>query len=410
MRKSWMWMIVIAVFVGVLGSNADLTHARPPRSTGGISYASQPDEVALYLNDVVFVRDAVTLPNEEVRVLLPPGTFPDTLILTENGTRVRDYRIIPQTAEVYFSQAAYRYDLASARGAGGMSYALTWDPQSVDENAETRAVMLEYMMSGAHWTPTYDMTILSDESVALAFFAKIENNTLVFDATTVYLVAGRIDLSQQVSQADQITMNQYAVGYAAESSVALPTLGVGSVDLQHVYALGTLSAEPGDMVFTGLVDATLPARRLVVWNAADDQAAVVIFKVRNTTETPLTEGIVRTYKDGLFVGSDYIERTPVGSEGSVTVGSVPDVRVHRTASEEYHGGANDYYLHTVVLEVQNFGDKDRDLIILDRWEENAWQFEYSLEPERQQDNLLRWEVSLAAGETLTITYTFRTEY
>jgi len=182
------------------------------------------------------------------------------------------------------------------------------------------------------------------------------------------------------------------------------------VDLQHVYALGTLSAEPGDMVFTGLVDATLPARRLVVWNAADDQAAVVIFKVRNTTETPLTEGIVRTYKDGLFVGSDYIERTPVGSEGSVTVGSVPDVRVHRTASEEYHGGANDYYLHTVVLEVQNFGDKDRDLIILDRWEENAWQFEYSLEPERQQDNLLRWEVSLAAGETLTITYTFRTEY
>jgi hypothetical protein len=41
---------------------------------GGISYASLPDEAALYLNDMAFVRDTVTLPAEPVRVLLPPGT------------------------------------------------------------------------------------------------------------------------------------------------------------------------------------------------------------------------------------------------------------------------------------------------------------------------------------------------
>jgi hypothetical protein len=48
--------------------------------------------------------------------------------------------------------------------------------------------------------------------------------------------------------------------------------------------------------------------------------------------------------------------------------------------------------------------------VLDPWEENAWQFEYSLEPVRQQDNMLRWEISLPAGGDMTITYQYRTDY
>jgi hypothetical protein len=48
--------------------------------------------------------------------------------------------------------------------------------------------------------------------------------------------------------------------------------------------------------------------------------------------------------------------------------------------------------------------------VLDTWEENAWQFEFTLEPKREPNNLLRWEVSISAGESLTITYQFRTEY
>ena len=50
----------------------------------------------------------------------------------------------------------------------------------------------------------------------------------------------------------------------------------------------------------------------------------MIHKVRNTTDLPLAEGIVRVYQDDLFQGSDFIETTPVGSEGSVTIGSLPD--------------------------------------------------------------------------------------
>ncbi len=407
MRKQMVFgVIMVALVLGpVLAYAGSAVQASEP-ARGGISYASRPDEAALYLNDMVFVRDTVTLPAEDVRVLLPPGTYPDTLILRENGDRVRSYRVAPQGSDVYYSQAAFRYDTSMSYG-GGMAYALFWDmPESA---GDTRTITLEYMMAGAHWTPTYDMEINDTTSVDLAFFAEIQNTSLMLDSARVFLVAGRVDLSQQVDQVAQITMNQYAVGYSNEV-VDLPALGVGSVDLQHIYVLDDISAEPGDVVYTSIIDATLEARRLLVWDAAAKQEVDVIYKVLNSAEVPLAQGIVRSYQDGVFLGSDYIETTPLNSEGSVTVGSLPDVRVRRTASEEYNGGVSDYYLHTVTMEISNFGEDAIDLVVLDRWLDEAWQFEFSLEAERQPDNLLRWEVAVPAGESLTITYTFRTEY
>lgn len=406
--------LVIAIFAAILslsllprvGWDGRVASASPSRQGGGISYASLPDEAALYLNDMVFVRDTVTLPNENVRVLLPPGTYANTLMLTENGQRVRTYRITPQSPDVYYSQAAFRYGTSSYTG-GGSAYIVTWEGAAT---AEAREIKLEYLMSGGSWTPTYDMQIVNDESVKLAFYAEINCYSLLLDEATVYLVAGRVDLSQQIDQVEQVTMNQYAVGYA-DSTVTLPALGVGSVDLQHVYRVGQVSAEPGDMVYVNVLDETLAARRVVVWDASTAAETDVIFKVMNSTEIPLAEGIVRTYEGDLFMGSDFIETTPPGSEGSVTVGRLPDVRVHRTISQEYHGEVRrPYYQNFVELKVENFGEEDINLTILDRWEENAWEFTYSLEPVRQQDNLLRWEVSLPAGGELTITYQFRTEY
>ncbi len=405
LHRLFVFGVVLMALIG--GAVMAAGSAGAQSGAGGISYASRPDEAALYLNDMVFVRDTVTLPGEDVRVLLPPGTYPDTLILTENGARVRSYRITPQGGDVYYSQAAFRYDSVPAGYGGGTAFAVTWESEV--SGAEVRTIMLEYMMSGARWTPTYDMTLNGAETVDLAFFAEIRNTALMLDAARVYLIAGSVDLSQQVSQTPEMTMNQRAVGYAGDT-VALPAFGVGSVDLQHIYVLDEVTAMPGDQVYENLVDAELPARRLLVWNAPTENEVDVIYKVRNTTETPLAQGIVRAYRDGLFLGSDFVETTPLNSEGSITVGSLPDVRVSRTAREEYQGGTMDYMLHTVELAINNFSADDLELVVLDRWLDAAWQFEYSLEPERQQDNLLRWEVAVPAGESLTISYTFRTEY
>jgi hypothetical protein len=385
-------LVLLAVLVMAGMFFVHTTQAGSAKS-GGIYYESRPDEVALYLSDVAFVRDTVVLPTtQDTSVLLPPGTYTNTLILTENGARVHHYRISPQTDGVY----------------SGIAYVLSWETEA---QGDTREVTLEYLMSGGSWSANYDMTILSDTSVRLAFNAEIYNTGLTLEDTTVYLVAGRVDLSQQVDQVSQVTMNQYMVGYDENTSVNLPALGVGSVDLQYIYPVGTLTAEPGDTLYVNLVDSDFVARRLVVWNATTDQETDVIYKVTNNSELPWAEGVVRIYQDDLFMGSDFVETTPITSEGSITAGSLPDVRVRRTESQEYKSDVTrDYYQHNVALEVTNHGTEEITLIVFDTWNNDAWEFVFSDEPQREQDNILRWEITLAPGEARTITYQFRIDY
>lgn len=399
-------VIGVVVLCTVLGALA----AQPVQRTaasGGFTYASVPTEAALYLNDIVYVRDSVQLPVGDVRVLLPPGTFPSTVTVQDGGTRVAQYRLSPISPDVYYSQAAPQN---AGSLSGGRAYSLTWEGAGGEDGI--RDVQLSYLMTGGFWTPSYDMSIVSDEAVELAFYAEIQTTTLLLDEATVYLVAGRVDLSQQVSQVSRVTMNQYLVGYE-DTTIELPALGVGSVDLRHVYPAGVITALPGDIVYQQVAAEQLSARRLHVWNAASDSEVSVIYKVLNDTEVPLAEGIVRNYQDGLFIGSDFIETTPIGSEGSVTVGSLPDVRVKRTASEEYRNeSGDDFRQHSVTLEAGNFGESALALTILDRWDENAWQFEFGdgPQPAREPDNVLRWEVTVPAGESLSIAYQYRTEY
>ncbi len=398
LKKGWIGLVVLVLMGGLLPGAAMTAQA-----AGGVFYESRPDEVALYLSDIAFARDTVVLPvGQEASILLPPGTYLNTLILKEDGRRVPQYRVTP------VAQAAMSTTLYSSTGQ--QAYVLTWEP--VTTTGETRTVSLEYLLPGAMWTPSYDMTILDDTPdaavVDLAFFAEITNRSLTLDQTTVYLVAGRVALDQQIDQVPQVTMNQYMVGYSNET-VSLPGPAVGAVNLQHVYPMGKVSAAPGDTIYAQIASGEFGARRLVMWYATTKQETDVIYKVRNTAEVPLAEGIVRAYQNNLFLGSDYIETTPVGSEGSITVGSLPDVRVHRTATHEYVTALDDYYQHEVTLEIQNFGEEALDLVVFDSWQERAWDFEFSLKAERQPDNLLRWEVNIPAGESVTITYQYRTD-
>lgn len=394
---------VLVLMLAVLGGSLAQAAPFPALAQGGaITYESQPDEVALYLSDIAFVRDRVTLPAaQDTRVYLPPGTYPGTLILTEDGARVHSYRLTPLAEAAPLSPAG-------AVIPAGTAYVLTWDPVTATGQTGTREIVLEYLLHGASWTPLYDMRLVGDEGVELALYAEIRNNAVTLDEAAVYLVAGRVDLSQQVDHVTAITMNQYVVGYE-QQPVALPAPTVGTLDMQHVYPLESLTAQPGDIVYANLVDAALDARRLYVWNAATQQETDVIYKVTNSADVPFAEGVVRVYEDNLFLGSDFIETTPVGSEGSVTVGTLPDVRVSRRASAQYMSTGRGYYLHDVTLEVSNYGQAALDLTILDDWDEDAWGFRFSEEPVFQPDNLLRWEVNIPAGETLTITYSFRTE-
>ena len=377
MMKKVSWLMTVVMCLMLL-----MGVALPIYAQDQVTVQSQPEEVAIFLNNIAYIEDVMTLPaGTDVQVILPDQIFPDTLILRENGVRVSQYRISRTSGQVR----------------------LSWGSGSGDGSRE---ITLSYLMAGVTWKPTYDMQIAADqEHVQLDFFAEIQSSALALDNTTVRLVAGRVDTAQQLDQISSVTANQALAGYADTGSLTAPT---GAVTIQHIYEPGIVQAEIGDTVYVSLLQSVLPARRILLWNANTDQQVKVIYKVLNESDIPLAEGIVRSYEDDLFVGSDFVEVTPVGSEGSVTVGNLQNVRVNRAESRTALSGRLDN-LYNVELTLSNFGDDAVTLEVVDFWNPYAEELRFSAEPQRETNNVFRWEVTLEAGETHTITYEYKTE-
>jgi hypothetical protein len=204
-----------------------------------------------------------------------------------------------------------------------------------------------------------------------------------------------------------VTANQYLAGYG-DSSVNQSQGDVGAATIQYIYDVGTLSTEIGDTLYVGLSQNTLPVRRVILWNAETDLQATVIYKVRNESDLPFAEGTVRSYQNGIFIGSDFVEITPIGSEGSITVGALQDLRVNRAETRAVIEGSIFYtYQHQVELTLSNFGEEPIEVEVVDRQRVEAEELSFELEPARETGNILRWLVTVEPGQTTTIRYEFK---
>jgi hypothetical protein len=347
-----------------------------------ISYTSQPDRLAVFLNDIAYAQDRVELPGGlDVRVVLPDTVLPDTIILREDGERVPEYRV----------------------DRSGVPLALEWQSSAA---SPLREVTLDYLLGGVGWRPTYDMALGADADTTVGFdyVAQIVDGSLVLEDVETRLVAGQVDLSGPIAPTAELSANQALVGYDA-AAAPLPQ-ATGQVDIQHVYDVGPISAEPGDTVFHQLVSEELPARRVHLWNAPTDTQVTVIYKVENTSDQPFADGIVRAYQGGLFIGSDPIELTPVGSEGSVTVGHLQDVRVKREATRAAIAEGRFDYRDEVKLTISNFMPETVHLEVVDYRPPEAEQLQASMAPQQEPGNVLRWVVSVEPDQELVIDYEY----
>jgi hypothetical protein len=355
-----------------------------PALADQITYVSQPDDVYVFLNNIAYARDTITLPGDvTVSLTLPPQTYVDTLIVRENGARVPNYRI---------------------RQSNGQPL-LEWVTAA---GSAARTVTLEYLLTGLSWMPKYDMLLGDDqaETVGFSFFAQFQNQALDLTDVQVHLIAGRVDTTSQVDTISTVTTNQMIAGYEAAPQQAA---GIGAATIQYIYEPGRIDSGIGDTVFVQLMGKTLPARRLHVWNASVDNEVKVIYKVRNDSDLPLAEGVVRSYQNGIFIGSDFVEVTPIGSEGSITVGSLQDVRARRAESTQALQTFSDFDTrHRVELTLESFATEAITIEVVDFERPDAVDFAYLMEPQRETGNLLRWVVTLEPGATLTIQHEFTT--
>lgn len=379
MRRLLCLLFVVTALVAVVPVSADEQ----------IHYVSQPDMMTVFLNNIAAVQDQLTVPGgAAVQIVLPAGIYQDTLVVREDGSALPMYRISHASGQAVLEL-----------------------PASGDEST-LRTLTLDYLTSGISWKPVYTMGFSeNDATVDFTFYAEIQNTAFTLDGIRLLLATGRVDVSQMLQDVSTVTMNQYVAGYEAASGEA-QSLIVGAVTIQHVYNVNEVTSEPGDALYVQLLEDTLPARRVLLWNANTDRQVTVIYKVRNESEIPFTEGTTRSYQDGMFVGSDFIEYTPIGSEGSVTVGHLQDVRVNRAETTAYDDllTTNADTVHEVELELTNFSSEAITLEVVDIYPNGAVMFEFSEDPEREAGNLLRWEVTIPAGETVTITYEYRATY
>ena len=373
-----------AIVLGLMGGTTAGAAAAP--ADDQISYTSQPDRLAVFLNNIAYAQDRVSLPGgTDVRVVLPNTVYPDTLVLRENGKRVANYRLDRKTGQP----------------------AIHWQSAT---DSELRDITLDYLLGGVTWRPTYDMWLGADDdpTVDFDFFAEITDSALELDDVETRLVAGHVDLANPIAPMAELTANQKLVSYAGDGYIDTST-PAGQIDIQHVYDIGQVTAEPGDVVYSQMVGQTLPARRLHLWNAQSDEQVTVIYKVKNESVQPFAEGIVRSYQNGLFIGSDHVELTPVGSEGSVTVGHLQDVRVKREESRTAIDEGRLDYFHEVEMTISNFTETTVHLDVVDYRLPQAEQLQYSMQPQVDVGNLLRWQISVEPGDEMVIRYEFKVD-
>jgi hypothetical protein len=348
-----------------------------------VQVTSQPDEVAIFYNNVAFVQDTVQLPTgTSVQIALPEQVYADTLIVRENGRRVMNYSLVQENRLL-----------------------VEWDSTA---EGDSRQITLQYLMAGLSWTPKYDLFITGQdvETVGFDFFAEIHNSTFESENVRVKLIAGSVALSGAYpTEAASASMNQVVAGYA-ESAPAAPTMS-GSTTIQYVYDAGEMALDTGGTQYIGLLSTDLAVRKINLWNANYDAQVYAIYKVMNDSEIPFADGQVHSYQDNIFLGADGLELTPISSEGSVTVGMLQNVRVNRTENRTKLNTI--FYAEevNVTLEMSNYSDSEITLDVVDYYPTEARDYTFSQDPETQGDNLYRWTVTLAAGETKTITYKYK---
>lgn len=349
-----------------------------------VQVASQPDEVGIFYNNIAAVRDTMRLPTGgRLQIALPDGIYPETLIVRENNLRVMDYRLIQEGRLL-----------------------LEWDSPI---SSVSREVTLQYLMSGLGWTPKYDMFITGQnaETVDFDFFAEIHNSSLTADAVKVSLIAGSVGLGDMYaadSRAAAPSMNQSIAGYAAVDEQPVLT---GSTTIQYIYEVGTMALTPTGTRYIGLLSTPLAVRKINLWNANYNSQVYSIYKVKNDSTLPFANGLARSYQDNMFLGTDGLELTPIGSEGSITVGTLQNVRVKRSENRTSINSLFYNYEVEVNLELNNYSDDEITIEVVDYYPSGGYDYVFSAEPETQGDNLYRWTVTIPAGETVNLTYTYK---
>ena len=372
------------------------------------TYESKPDELVIYEGNVSLAVDTFKVfPNKNIRVRLPQGVMARTIEIIDGGEKVINFHLFfsPQTAITGHIGAGEQPKIQAT--------ILEWDSQT----SEARDVRIRYLIRGIRWIPSYTMNIFDDTKIRWTHCVGISNRVLPLTDVKIKLVSGMVGSIQEQRgrYAHNTTISQRAIGVfdslesaGRSGSAAPPSMSAARINAYYTYELAPIGSFKEGMNYIMLSDKELETKKEYVWKTTEGEKVDVVYIVRNDSEQPFGAGIVDTYQNGIYMGSDMIEWTPPGSKGHVTIGGAVDLRVEKTidiTNDPDRNNRNEFH-HQIELKIENYSKKDVAMKIIDRKYPNIVDVAFNLKPREEKAQTYLWEVQLSAGESKIIEYDF----
>lgn len=334
------------------------------------------------------------------------------------------------------AQAAYDALPSADMGYTALSVAVT------AAAAGDQTLTVTQYVYGASWRPFYDLNLTREGGDALTLDrAVLVTQYTGEDWSDVALTLSSSRPSDQAAPSDLWPELRWIEPEAGEDDLARKSVAdaAGGLYLEgetvaEAAPITAIAGMEGDTVVynyptvvtvaSGVEDLRLALDRLdfapVVKAVAVpryDRTAFVMASFTNGSEEPLLPGEALLYREGVLVGSTWIDVIAPGVETDIAFGAIETLRITREMPLREGGetgvftSANEL-AESVVITVENTGDQVWPLRLIDQVpysEQTDLEIDYTADPEPSetdvdgQRGILAWEFDLAAGGKETVT-------
>ncbi len=370
---------------------------------GGAVWAAQVKvrEATLYVSAPAEVNGALGFEGNSASFDLPKGLVPDSLQAKQGEATISSTvqpiygpRRDPYPAEIDHYQASL-----SGLRAGA-------------------PVELVFRTAGLEWTPGVALTVQQGQS-RLSVQASISNTAIDLTGARIRLMSGRVGSAPFLSEdAEDFVwysqmMQEIGRGSAAEQAGGLhllKELANPDVPVGGVRQVPMLSAEVS-VVRSYWWDTSAPRDS----EPRQAERAHAIYSFRNTSSSPLPDGMVTVSEGGTVIGSGFMSWTPPGETAVIAVGSGQGLVVRR--SEETVAQPKTWEnQRTAKLRVENSRGDRVTVRVIEHLrpsyeygydEEITPVYEFSQQPQTGKEGSFTWDLPVPAGGDAALTYSYR---
>lgn len=385
---------------------------------------------------------------------LPDGATPEAIqaMAAMIGTETLAARqaALAARAELWPAQIALgkvQEDLAMARDAFAALPSADMDYTALAvavtaAGAGDHTVTITQYIEGASWRPIYDLKLTREGDDALA----VDRSVLVTqysgeDWTDVALTLSSSTPSNQAAptelwpelrridpeagEADMALKSSaepgvyYEESYDAVAEAAPTTAGMALEGDTVVYIYPTPVTVASDVEDLRLALDSLSFAPVVKAVAVPrwDRTAFVMASFTNASDEPLLPGEALLFREGVLVGSTWLDVIAPGVETDVAFGAIETLRIKREMPQRAEGETGVFtstneLTESAVITVENTGPEAWDMRLMDQVpysEQDDLEIEVTATPEPTetdvdgQRGILAWEFALPAGGKETIT-------